>query len=70
MSLTADKPRARYTRLTSQDRRAALVEAALDCIADGGIQAFTVDRVCDKAGVSRGLITHHFGSMDALLTAV
>ena len=70
MSLTADKPRARYTRLTSQDRRAALVGAAQECIADGGIQAFTVDRVCDKAGVSRGLITHHFGSMDALLTAV
>ena len=63
-------PRARYTRLTSQDRRAALIEAALTCIAEGGIRAFTVDRICARAQVSRGLITHHFGTMSALLTAV
>ena len=65
-----DKPRARYVRLSSDDRRAALIEAALSCIAEGGIQGFTVDRICQKAAVSRGLITHHFGSMNALLTAV
>jgi len=64
------KPRATYVRLTSNDRRAALIVAAADCIAEGGIQAFTVDRICVKAAVSRGLITHHFGSMDNLLTAV
>ena len=52
MSLTADKPRARYTRLTSQDRRAALVGAAQECIADGGIQAFTVDAKCPCCLVS------------------
>ena len=65
-----DQPRARYVRLSSDDRRAALIEAALSCIAEGGIQGFTVDRICQKAAVSRGLITHHFGSMNALLTAV
>ncbi len=69
-AMTTTKPRARYTRLSSEDRRAALIEAALSCIADGGIQAFTVDRIIDRAGVSRGLITHHFGSMNALLAAV
>lgn len=65
-----DKPRAHYVRLSSDDRRLALIEAALGCIAEGGIHAFTVDRICDRAQVSRGLITHHFGSMDALLTAL
>lgn len=65
-----EKPRARYVRLSSEDRRLALVEAALACIAEGGIRAFTVDRICDKAQVSRGLVTHHFGSMDALLAAL
>lgn len=64
------KPRARYIRLTPDDRRAALIAAALSCIAEGGIAAFTVDRICARAGVSRGLVTHHFGSMEALLTAV
>ena len=64
------KPRARYTRLSSDDRRAALIEAALACIAEDGIQGFTVDRICLKAAVSRGLVTHHFGSMNAFLAAV
>lgn len=60
----------RYTRLQAADRRAALIEAALACIARGGIRHFTVDHICAEAGVSRGLITHHFGSMNALLAAV
>ncbi len=64
-----DRSRARHIRLSSQDRRAALVQAALACISDSGIRGFTVDRICEKAQVSRGLITHHFGTMDALLTA-
>ena len=71
MAQTApEKPRARFVRLSGDDRRAALIEAALACIAEGGIAAFTVDRICDKAGVSRGLITHHFGAMNTLLAAV
>ncbi len=60
----------RYTRLPAPDRRAALIGASLACIARGGIRAFTVDQICVEAGVSRGLITHHFGSMNALLAAV
>ncbi|MDX5350336.1 MAG: TetR family transcriptional regulator [Paracoccaceae bacterium] len=39
-------------------------------MARGGIREFTVDRIVAEAGVSRGLITHHFGSMDGLLVAV
>jgi AcrR family transcriptional regulator len=34
------------------------------------MRGFTVDKIVAEAGVSRGLITHHFGSMDALLVAV
>ncbi len=60
----------KYTRLTSEDRRAALEEAALACMARGGILEFTIDKVCKQAGVSRGLITHHFQSKDGLLVAV
>lgn len=63
------KPQPRFTRLTAADRRTALIEAALACMAEGGISAFTVDRISAKAGVSRGLITHHFGAMSGLLTA-
>ncbi len=63
-------PAPKYSRLTSEHRRAALEEAALTCMARGGILAFTIDNVCKEAGVSRGLITHHFQSKDGLLVAV
>lgn len=39
-------------------------------MARGGIREFTVDKVVAEAGVSRGLVIHHFGSMDGLLVAV
>ena len=60
----------KFTRLTSEQRRAELVQAGLACMARGGIQEFTVDKICAEVGVSRGLITHHFGSMNGLLAAV
>ena len=63
------KPSPRFTRLTAADRRLTLIEAALECMAEGGMAGFTVDRVCARAGVSRGLVTHHFGGMSGLLTA-
>lgn len=47
-----------------------LVEAGLRCLAEGGITAFTVDNICRRAGASRGLIAHHFGSKEGLLAAV
>src|SRR6056297_694743 len=60
----------RFRRLSGDDRRAELIAAGLACLARGGLPAFTVDNICTEAGASRGLITHHFGSKDALLTAV
>lgn len=62
--------RKKKARLSAEDRRALLEDAACACIARGGIRDFTVDKVVAEAGVSRGLITHHFGSMDGLLVAV
>jgi TetR/AcrR family transcriptional regulator, transcriptional repressor of bet genes len=61
---------ARFTRLSSEDRRAQLIDVGLACLAEGGILHFTVDRICKAAGVSRGLVLHHFGSMADMLTAV
>jgi TetR/AcrR family transcriptional repressor of bet genes len=57
-------------RLSAEDRRALLEDAARTCMARGGIREFTVDKIVAEAGVSRGLITHHYGSMDGLLVAV
>jgi AcrR family transcriptional regulator len=60
----------RRARLSPDQRRAALVAAACACLARGGLRDFTVDKVIAEAGVSRGLIAHHFGTMEGLLVAV
>lgn len=63
-------PEPRFRRYSSEVRAAMLVDAGLACLARGGITAFTTDNICREAGASRGLITHHFGSIDGLLAAV
>lgn len=50
-------------------RRAALVEAAIGEIAEGGSGAVTVARIARRAGVSAPLAHHYFGSKDAILLA-
>ena len=52
------------------ERRDQLIEAAVRCLGDGGMSAFTIDRICQEADVSRGLINHHFGNKEGLLEAV
>lgn len=48
-------------------RHRTLVEATLDCLADGGLENATVRKISDAAGASRGLIGHHFGGRERLL---
>jgi AcrR family transcriptional regulator len=45
--------------------RARIRDAAIDCFAATGFDA-TVRQIAGRAGVSAGLITHHFGSKDSL----
>ena len=56
---------------TADDRtaRARIRDAAIDCFARLGAAGTTTRRVAEAAGVSPGLVIHHFGSMEALRTA-
>jgi len=47
--------------------RARLREATIESIARDGIAGATVERITERAGVSRGLVRHHFGSKNRLL---
>lgn len=67
--MTKKDPSPRFRRYSSEARAAMLVEAGLACLARGGITSFTTDHICAEAAVSRGLITHHFGSKNGLLAA-
>lgn len=59
----------RYSRQRPEVRRRQLIDAAIRCLGQGGMTAFTIDRICREAEVSRGLINHYFPSKDDLLAA-
>lgn len=59
-----------YRRKTVPQRRQELIDAGIACLGEGGMSAFTIDRICRKAGVSRGLINHHFRSKEDLLVSI
>lgn len=61
-------------RSTQEERRAEaerrLVEAAAELIGEVGASRVTLAMVGERAGYSRGLATHHFGSKGALMQRV
>jgi AcrR family transcriptional regulator len=54
-------------RLRGEDRRAALLHAAIELLAEDGIDAISMDTVAVRAGVSRPLVYKHFANRDELL---
>ncbi len=58
-------------RRTQQQRRdqaeTALLNAAAELAVEYGVRSLTLARVGERAGYSRGIVTHHFGSKQALL---
>lgn len=49
--------------------RARLLQATLDLIAEQGWAQTSTQKICTRAGVSRGAQTHHFPTKDNLLIA-
>ncbi len=58
-----------FVRAGEETRRAALIEATLDLIAEGGPQAATVRAIALRAGVTPGLIRHYFDTKEDLVAA-
>jgi AcrR family transcriptional regulator len=58
-------------RRTQQQRRdqaeSALLGAAAELVVEEGVHSLTLARVGERARYSRGLVTHYFGSKQALL---
>ncbi|HEY2221612.1 TetR/AcrR family transcriptional regulator [Actinomycetospora sp.] len=61
-------------RRTQQQRRdtaeRALVRAAADLVVESGLPSVTLAEVGRRAGYSRGIVTHHFGSKQALIESL
>ena len=61
--------RRKFTREGQARRREDLIAAALELIAEGGLQAATVRAIADRAGVTPGLIRHYFQTKEDLTRA-
>lgn len=62
-------PRTAYTRAEPDARRQSLIEACARTLARSGAAGASVRAIAQEAGVSPGLIGHHFGGVDALVAA-
>ena len=53
-----------------EQTRQKVIDAAIDCIYEEGFNAAHTNRICERAGVSWGVLQYHFGDKDGLLQAV
>lgn len=68
------RPGPRQTRkprtFTEAARRAQIIEAAIDTIAEVGFAKASLARIGERVGISKGLIGYHFAGKDDLITQV
>ena len=67
--MTVAGNRRKFRREGEAARRAALIDATLRLMAEGGSQAATVRAIAEQAGVTPGLIRHYFQSKEDLTRA-
>jgi AcrR family transcriptional regulator len=67
--MPSDKSRTpgRFERHEAEVRRKSLVEATIECLKRHGHEGLSVRRISAEAGVSIGLINHHFPNKNALV---
>ncbi len=58
-----------FTRAEPDARRLSLIEATARILARDGASGASVRAIALEAGVSPGLVAHHFGGVDALIAA-
>lgn len=67
MARAAPKPR--FARQPPQVRRQALIDATIECLKRYGHEGLSIRTISAQAGVSVGLINHHFPNKDELVAA-
>ncbi len=60
----------RFRRQTPDQRRQALMDATLRCLAEHGAEKTSIRTICKEAGVSVGLINHYYSGKEALIADV
>jgi TetR/AcrR family transcriptional regulator, fatty acid metabolism regulator protein len=66
----AADPEQRPRSFIEEARRRQIVDAAIETIAEVGFSGASLNVVARRAGVSKGIISYHFGSKQALLEQI
>lgn len=61
--------RRKFSREPADARKAALIDATLELVAEKGVGGSTVRAIAERADVTPGLIRHYFSSKEDLITA-
>jgi TetR/AcrR family transcriptional regulator, transcriptional repressor of bet genes len=71
MAVSASRaaPRPRYERQLPEQRRQELIDATIECLKRYGHEGLSMRAIATEAGVSLGLINHHFPNKDELIAA-
>lgn len=67
--MAGTKPQPKFRRAPPAIRRESLIEATLQCLREHGHEGVSVRRISAAAGVSVGLINHHFPGKASLVAA-
>ena len=67
-AVAAPAPRSREA--SKQDTRVALIRAGMDLFGERGLDAPSLDEICERAGYTRGAFYVHFADRDSFLVAV
>lgn len=57
----------KFERKLPEDRRRTLIDATLACLAREGHAGLSIRKISKEAGISIGLINHHYGGKDDLV---
>lgn len=66
-TVTAVKKTRQINRESPEVRRKSLIQATMRSIAKYGFMGATIEKICEEAQVSRGLINHHFNTKEELV---
>ena len=59
----------KFERKLPEDRRKTLIDATLACLAREGTAGLSIRKISKEAGISIGLINHHYAGKDELIGA-
>lgn len=70
MALVSTDPPAPRTRLSPEQRRSQLLDLGVRLLATRSVDELSIDLLAEEAGISRGLLYHHFGNKHQFHEAV